>query len=78
MGIYATFIFDFFIFNAPRATIIAPIALKPPPSPISLFNSVESENTARMIGEGGGLSAIGAIIVVLGALKIKKSKIKVA
>jgi len=45
---------------------------------IFLSNSVESENMARMIGEGGGLSAIGAIIIALGALKIKKSKIKVA
>jgi len=45
---------------------------------IFLSSSVESENTARMIGEGGGLSAIGAIIVALGAIKIKKSKTKVA
>ncbi len=45
---------------------------------IFLSSSVESENTARMIGEGGGLSAVGAIIVALGAIKIKKSEIKVA
>jgi len=45
---------------------------------IFLSSSIESENTARMIGEGGGLSAIGAIIVVLGAIKIKKSESKVA
>ena len=45
---------------------------------IFLSSSVESENTARMIGEGGGLSAIGAIIVALGAIKIKKSETKVA
>jgi len=45
---------------------------------IFLSSSIESENTARMIGEGGGLSAIGAIIVVLGAIKIKKSEPKVA
>ena len=45
---------------------------------IFLSSSVESENTARMIGEGGGLSAVGAIIVAIGAIKIKKSEIKVA
>ena len=45
---------------------------------IFLSGSVESENTARMIGEGGGLSAVGAIIVALGAIKIKKSETKVA
>jgi len=45
---------------------------------IFLSSSVESENTARMIGEGGGLSAVGAIIVALGAIKIKKSETKVA
>ena len=33
----------------------------------------ESENSARMMGEGGGLIAIGAIIAGLGAIKIKKS-----
>ena len=45
---------------------------------VFLSSSVESENTARMIGEGGGLSAVGAIIVALGAIKIKKSETKVA
>ena len=40
---------------------------------ISLSGAVESENTARMAGEGGGLIGIGAIIAVLGAIEIKKS-----
>jgi len=45
---------------------------------ISISASGESENTARMAGEGGSLIAIGAIIVALGAIKIKKSQTKVA
>jgi len=49
MGIYATFIFDFFIFNTPRATIIAPIALKPPPSPIILAVFSDSTELNRKI-----------------------------
>ncbi|MCE9653391.1 MAG: hypothetical protein K8Q89_10130 [Nitrosarchaeum sp.] len=32
-----------------------------------------SENSARMVGEGGGLIIVGAIIAVLGGIKIKKS-----
>lgn len=40
---------------------------------ISLSGAVESENTARMAGEGGGLIGIGAIIAALGAIEIKKS-----
>ena len=40
---------------------------------VAVLGSSESENTARMAGEGGGLVAIGAIIVALGAIKIKKS-----
>jgi len=40
---------------------------------ISMASAGESENTARMVGEGGGLIAVGAIIAVLGGLKIKKS-----
>ena len=40
---------------------------------ISLSGSIESENAARMAGEGGGLIAIGVIIIILGAIKIKKS-----
>ncbi len=45
---------------------------------ISLSSAVESENSARMMGEGGGLIAIGAIIMGLGIIKIKKSQTKVA
>jgi hypothetical protein len=43
---------------------------------ISISSSGESENTARMVGEGGSLVAIGAIIAGLGIIKIKKSQIK--
>jgi hypothetical protein len=45
---------------------------------ISISSSGESENTARMVGEGGSLVAIGAIITGLGIIKIKKSQIKVS
>ena len=41
---------------------------------ISVNMAGESENSARMMGEGGGLIAIGAIIAGLGAIKIKKSQ----
>jgi hypothetical protein len=44
---------------------------------ISISSSGESENTARMAGEGGSLIAIGAIIIGLGVIKIKKSQTKV-
>ena len=40
---------------------------------ISMASAGESDNTARMAGEGGGLIAIGAIIAGLGGIKIKKS-----
>ena len=40
---------------------------------ISLSGSVDSENMARMAGEGGSLIAIGAIIIALGAIKIRKA-----
>ncbi len=40
---------------------------------IFLVGAGESENLARMAGEGGGLIAIGLIIVILGGIKIKKS-----
>jgi len=40
---------------------------------VFLVGAAESENLARMAGEGGGLIAIGLIIVILGAIKIKKS-----
>ncbi len=43
---------------------------------ISMASAGESENSARMAGEGGGLIAIGAIIAVLGGIKIKKSLTK--
>jgi len=38
-----------------------------------LVGAAESENLARMAGEGGGLTAIGIIIAILGGIKIKKS-----
>ncbi len=41
---------------------------------IFLVGAGESENLARMAGEGGGLTAIGVIIAVLGGIKIKKSR----
>lgn len=40
---------------------------------ISIGSAAESENSARMAGEGGGLIAVGAFIAALGAIKIKKS-----
>ena len=43
---------------------------------ISMASAGESENSARMAGEGGGLIAIGAIIAALGGIKIKKSLTK--
>ncbi|MEK0320992.1 MAG: hypothetical protein QQN61_07880 [Nitrosopumilus sp.] len=36
-------------------------------------DAAETENLARMAGEGGGLTAIGIIIAILGGIKIKKS-----
>ena len=41
---------------------------------LSISSASESENTERMVGEGGVLIAIGAIIIALGAIKIKKAK----
>lgn len=41
---------------------------------ISISSMGESENTARLAGEGGSLIAIGAIIIGLGVIKIKKSQ----
>ena len=41
---------------------------------ISTTNAVETENSARMMGEGGSLIVIGIIIAILGVIKIKKSK----
>ncbi len=40
---------------------------------ISVASAGETENAARMAGEGGGLIAVGAIITALGGIKIKKS-----
>jgi len=40
---------------------------------VFLSSAAESENMARSVGEGGGLVAIGAFIIALGAIKIKKS-----
>ena len=40
---------------------------------ISIMGASESENSARMVGEGGGLIAVGAFIAALGAIKITKS-----
>lgn len=40
---------------------------------VSLGMASGSENAARMVGEGGGLIAVGAIIAALGGIKIKKS-----
>lgn len=40
---------------------------------MSLIGAAESENAARMAGEGGGLIGIGVIIATLGGIEIKKS-----
>ncbi|MCA9811244.1 MAG: hypothetical protein KC483_00070 [Nitrosarchaeum sp.] len=40
---------------------------------MSMASSGESENAARMAGEGGGLIAVGVIIAALGGIKIKKA-----
>jgi hypothetical protein len=37
---------------------------------ISVSSAGESENASRMVGEGGSLIAIGAIIIGLGVIKI--------
>jgi len=44
---------------------------------MSMFSAIESENSARMAGEGGSLILVGAIIAALGGIKIKKSVSKV-
>lgn len=41
---------------------------------MSVTSAAETENSARMMGEGGSLVVIGAIIAALGAIKIRKSK----
>jgi hypothetical protein len=45
---------------------------------ISVTGAAETENSARMIGEGGSLVVIGIIIAALGAIKIRKSKSSVS
>jgi len=40
---------------------------------VFVVGAAETENLARMAGEGGGLIAIGIIIAILGGIKIKKS-----
>ena len=44
---------------------------------ISASSAVESENSARMIGESGSLIVVGVIIITLGIIKIKKSQTRV-
>lgn len=41
---------------------------------ISVTSAVETENSKRMMGEGGSLIVIGAIIAALGVIKIRKSQ----
>jgi hypothetical protein len=43
-----------------------------------MINAAETENSTRIMGEGGSLIIIGGIIIVLGAIKIKKSKTSVS
>ncbi len=44
---------------------------------IFVVGAAETENLARMAGEGGGLIAIGLIIAVLGGIKIKKIQYRI-
>lgn len=41
---------------------------------ISVTSATETENSKRMMGEGGSLAVIGAIIAALGVIKIRKSQ----
>ena len=41
---------------------------------ISITSAAETENSKRMMGEGGSLVIIGAIIAALGVIKIRKSQ----
>ncbi|MDO8641003.1 MAG: hypothetical protein Q7R33_05615 [Nitrosarchaeum sp.] len=41
---------------------------------ISVTSAAETENSKRMMGEGGSLVVIGAIIAALGVIKIRKSQ----
>ncbi|MCE9616745.1 MAG: hypothetical protein K8Q88_00045 [Nitrosarchaeum sp.] len=45
---------------------------------ISATSATETENSTRMMGEGGSLIIIGGIIAALGAIKIKKSRTSVS
>jgi len=45
---------------------------------MSVTTATETENSKRMMGEGGSLIVIGAIIAALGVIKIRKSKISVS
>ena len=45
---------------------------------MSVTSAMETENPARMMGEGGSLIIIGGIIIALGAIKIKKSQTSVS
>ena len=45
---------------------------------MSATSAAETENSTRMMGEGGSLIIIGGIITALGAIKIKKSRISVS
>jgi hypothetical protein len=45
---------------------------------ISISLVSNTENSARLIGEGGSLIAVGIIIAGLGVIKIKKSKTSVS
>lgn len=41
---------------------------------ISVTSAAETENSKRMMGEGGSLAVIGVIIAALGVIKIRKSQ----
>lgn len=45
---------------------------------ISISSANASDNTQRIIGEGGTLVVIGGIIIAMGVLKIKKARTAVA
>ena len=45
---------------------------------MSVSSASGTENSVRMIGEGGSLILVGVIIAVLGVIKIKKSETRVS
>ncbi|MGI0056901.1 MAG: hypothetical protein ACREAK_05950 [Nitrosarchaeum sp.] len=45
---------------------------------MSVISAAATENSARMMGEGGTLIVIGAIISALGVIKIRKSQTSVS